>query len=49
MDAADGAPAPIQAQGIITRDNVRMDVSAVACYRVVDAITIIQPDGAAAR
>src|SRR5687767_4932750 len=28
---------PIQSQGIITRDNVSVDVSAVACYRVVDA------------
>jgi regulator of protease activity HflC (stomatin/prohibitin superfamily) len=30
--------APIQSQGIITRDNVSVDVSAVAYYRVVDAI-----------
>jgi regulator of protease activity HflC (stomatin/prohibitin superfamily) len=29
---------PIQSQGIITRDNVSVDVSAVAYYRVVDAI-----------
>ena len=29
---------PIQGQGIITRDNVSVDVSAVAYYRVVDAI-----------
>jgi regulator of protease activity HflC (stomatin/prohibitin superfamily) len=28
---------PIQSQGIITRDNVSVDVSAVAYYRVVDA------------
>jgi regulator of protease activity HflC (stomatin/prohibitin superfamily) len=28
---------PIQSQGIITRDNVSVDVSAVAHYRVVDA------------
>ena len=28
---------PIQSQGIITRDNVSVDVSAVADYRVVDA------------
>jgi regulator of protease activity HflC (stomatin/prohibitin superfamily) len=28
---------PIQSQGIITRDNVSIDVSAVAYYRVVDA------------
>jgi hypothetical protein len=27
---------PIQSQGIITRDNVSVDVSAVACYRVAD-------------
>jgi regulator of protease activity HflC (stomatin/prohibitin superfamily) len=30
--------APIQSQGIITRDNVSVDVSAVAYYRVIDAI-----------
>ena len=30
--------APIQSQGIITRDNVSVDVSAVAYYQVVDAI-----------
>jgi regulator of protease activity HflC (stomatin/prohibitin superfamily) len=30
--------APIQSQGIITRDNVSVDVSAVAYYRVVDAV-----------
>src|SRR3954453_16744044 len=29
---------PIQSQGIITRDNGRVDVSAVAYYRVADAI-----------
>src|SRR5690348_1933584 len=29
---------PIQSQGIITRDNVSVDVSAVAYYEVVDAI-----------
>ena len=29
---------PIQSQGIITRDNVSVDVSAVAYYRVVDAV-----------
>src|SRR6476620_9744180 len=29
---------PIQSQGIITRDNVSIDVSAVAYYRVEDAI-----------
>jgi len=29
---------PIQSQGIITRDNVSVDISAVAYYRVVDAI-----------
>jgi regulator of protease activity HflC (stomatin/prohibitin superfamily) len=29
---------PIQSQGIITRDNVSVDVSAVAYYRVVDAM-----------
>ena len=28
---------PIQSQGIITRDNVSVDVSAVAYYRIVDA------------
>jgi regulator of protease activity HflC (stomatin/prohibitin superfamily) len=28
----------IQSQGIITRDNVSVDVSAVACYRVTDAV-----------
>ena len=29
---------PIQSQGIITRDNVSVDISAVAYYRVVDPI-----------
>ncbi len=29
---------PIQSQGIITRDNVRVDVSAVAYFRVVEAV-----------
>ena len=29
---------PIQSQGIITRDNVSVDVSAVAYYRVADVI-----------
>ncbi len=29
---------PIQSQGIITRDNVSLDISAVAYYRVVDAV-----------
>src|SRR5664280_822571 len=29
---------PIQSQGIITRDNVSVDVAAVAYYRVVDAV-----------
>ncbi len=29
---------PIQSQGIITRDNVSIDVAAVAYYRVVDAV-----------
>jgi regulator of protease activity HflC (stomatin/prohibitin superfamily) len=32
---------PIQSQGIITRDNVSVDVSAVAYYRVVDATTSV--------
>jgi len=32
---------PIQGQGIITRDNVSVDVSAVAYYRVVDAIKAV--------
>lgn len=30
---------PIQSQGIITRDNVSVDVSAVAYFRVIDAVT----------
>jgi regulator of protease activity HflC (stomatin/prohibitin superfamily) len=29
---------PIQSQGIITRDNVSVDVSAVAYYKVIDAV-----------
>jgi regulator of protease activity HflC (stomatin/prohibitin superfamily) len=29
---------PIQSQGIITRDNASVDVSAVAYFRVVDAV-----------
>jgi regulator of protease activity HflC (stomatin/prohibitin superfamily) len=29
---------PIQSQGIITRDNVSVDVSALAYFRVVDAV-----------
>src|SRR5437899_13075956 len=29
---------PIQSQGIITRDNVSVDVSAVAYFRVLDAV-----------
>jgi regulator of protease activity HflC (stomatin/prohibitin superfamily) len=29
---------PIQSQGIITRDNVSVDVSAVAYYRVIDPV-----------
>jgi regulator of protease activity HflC (stomatin/prohibitin superfamily) len=32
------ATMPIQSQGIITRDNVSVDVSAVAYFRVVDAV-----------
>jgi regulator of protease activity HflC (stomatin/prohibitin superfamily) len=32
---------PIQSQGIITRDNVSVDVSGVAYYRVVDAVKSI--------
>jgi regulator of protease activity HflC (stomatin/prohibitin superfamily) len=32
---------PIQSQGIITRDNVSVDVSAVAYFRVVDAVTSV--------
>ena len=29
---------PIQSQGIITRDNVSVDIAAVAYFRVVDAV-----------
>src|SRR5512141_615712 len=29
---------PIQSQGIITKDNVSVDISAVAYFRVVDAV-----------
>ena len=29
---------PIQSQGIITRDNVSVDISAVAYFRVVDPV-----------
>lgn len=32
---------PIQSQGIITQDNVSLDISAVAYYRVVDAVKSI--------
>jgi regulator of protease activity HflC (stomatin/prohibitin superfamily) len=32
---------PIQSQGIITRDNVSVDISAVAYYRVVDAVKAV--------
>jgi regulator of protease activity HflC (stomatin/prohibitin superfamily) len=32
---------PIQSQGIITRDNVSVDISAVAYFRVIDAIKSI--------
>ena len=32
---------PIQSQGIITRDNVSVDVSAVAYYKVVDAVRAV--------
>ena len=32
---------PIQSQGIITRDNVSVDVSAVAYYRIVDAVKAV--------
>ncbi|MFG1647569.1 SPFH domain-containing protein [Amycolatopsis sp. NPDC049252] len=34
---------PIQSQGIITRDNVSVDVSAVAYFRVVDATKFVFP------
>jgi regulator of protease activity HflC (stomatin/prohibitin superfamily) len=36
---------PIQSQGIITRDNVSVDVSAVAYYRVVDAVKSVLATG----
>ena len=29
---------PIQSQGIITKDNVSVDISAVAYFRVIDAV-----------
>src|SRR5450756_510811 len=32
---------PIQSQGIITRDNVSVDVSAVAYFKVVDAVKAV--------
>src|SRR5674536_393121 len=32
---------PIQSQGIITRDNVSVDVSAVASFKVVDAVKAV--------
>ena len=32
---------PIQSQGIITRDNVSVDIAAVAYYRVIDAVKSI--------
>ncbi|BEL06032.1 slipin family protein [Actinoplanes sichuanensis] len=32
---------PIQSQGIITRDNVSVDVSAVAYFRIVDAVKAV--------
>ena len=32
---------PIQSQGIITRDNVSVDISAVAYFRIVDAVRSI--------
>src|SRR4029450_1188005 len=46
LPSADGLPRvtlrivtmPIQSQGIITRDNVSVDVSAVAYFRIVDAV-----------
>ncbi len=31
-------PMPIQSQGILTSDNVSVDISAVAYFRVVDAV-----------
>ena len=40
---------PIQSQGIITRDNVSVDVSAVAYYRVADAVrSVVAIENAAA-
>ncbi|MGB9227217.1 SPFH domain-containing protein, partial [Mycobacterium sp.] len=41
---------PIQSQGIITRDNVSVDIAAVAYFRVVDArksVVVIENVGAA--
>ena len=35
---------PIQSQGIITRDNVSVGVSAVAYFRVVDAVKSVVSD-----
>jgi regulator of protease activity HflC (stomatin/prohibitin superfamily) len=35
---------PIQSQGIITRDNVSVDVSAVAYYKIVDAVRSVVGD-----
>jgi len=32
---------PIQSRGIITRDNVSVDISAVAYFRVIDAVRSI--------
>jgi len=29
---------PIQSQGVITKDNVTVDISPVACFRVIDAM-----------
>ena len=39
---------PIQSQGIITRDNVSVDVSAVAYYKVVELGSFIAGEKAAA-
>src|SRR5436309_12585026 len=40
---------PIQSQGIITHDNVSIDVSAVAYYRVTDAVkSVVAIDNLAA-
>ena len=40
---------PIQSQGIITRDNVSVDVSAVAYYRVANAVrSVVAIENAAA-